>query len=57
MILMANVANLDRFVTLKFDSKHCFSFFCVFITIYIIYDWITIIGFSKHEFSAINMFP
>ena len=30
MILMANVANLDRFVTLKFDSKHCLSFLCVF---------------------------
>ena len=40
-ILIANVANLSRFVLLTFDSKHHSSFFAYFISI--IYDWIIII--------------
>ena len=47
--LMANVANLARFVTLTFCLKTLLDFFFVF------YDWITIIGYSKHERSTINM--
>ena len=31
-----------------FDSKHNSSFLCT-------YDWITIMGYSKHELSTINM--
>ena len=47
-----------------FDSKHnnyvlnlIIKAFCVFLshTIYIIYDWITIMGYSKRELSTINM--
>ena len=49
--LIANVANLTRSVTLKFGS----SFLCVFCLCYIIYDWITVMGYSKNELSAINM--
>ena len=41
-ILIANVANLARSVTLKFGS----SFLCVFCLCYIIYDWITVTGYS-----------
>ena len=59
-LLIANVANLFRFVTLTdFDSKHYSSHFCIkfFIsTHYFGYDWIiTIIKDSKHELSTINM--
>ena len=39
-----------------FDSKHNSSLLCILShTIYIIYDWITIMGYSKHELSTINM--
>ena len=39
-----------------FDSKHNWSLLCILShTIYIIYDWITIMGYSKHELSTINM--
>ena len=31
------------------------KFFVYFISIYIIYDWITIMGYSKHELGTINM--
>ena len=57
-ILIANVANLFRFVTLTdFDSKHNSSHFVYFIfTYYFGYDWIiTIVGYSQHELSTINM--
>ena len=50
-ILIANVANLARSVALKFGS----SFLCVFCLYYIIYDWITVMGYSKNELSTINM--
>ena len=49
---IANVANLTRSVTLKFGS----SFLCVFCLCYTIYDWITVMGYSKNELSTINMF-
>ena len=57
-ILIANVANLSRFVTLTdFHSKHKSSHFVYFIsTYYFGYDWIiTIMGYRKHELSTINM--
>ena len=57
-ILIANVANRFRFVTLTdFDSKHNSSHFVYFIfTYYFGYDWIiTIVGYSQHELSTINM--
>ena len=50
-ILIANVANLARSVALKFGS----SFLCVFCLCYIIYDWITFMGYSKNELRTINM--
>ena len=52
LILIANVANLARFVTLTFDSKHFSSFFRVFYlyTLYMIDD--TIMGYTKHELST-----
>ena len=56
-ILIANVANLFRFVTLTdFDSKHNSSHFLHFIsTYYFGYDWIiTIMKDSKHVLSTIN---
>ena len=28
---------------------------CIFISIYFLYDWIVIIGYSKHELSTVNM--
>ena len=50
--LIANVANLTRSVALKFGS----SFLCVFCLCYTIYDWITVMGYSKNELSTKNMF-
>ena len=39
-----------------FDSKHNWSLLCILShTIYIIYDWITIMGYSKRELSTINV--
>ena len=35
--------------------KIILAFFCIS-SLYIIYDWITIMGYSKHEFDMINMF-
>ena len=48
-------ADLARFVTLTFCFKTSFKFF-VYLFLYIIYDWITIMGYSQHEFSMINMY-
>ena len=55
-ILIANVANLFRFVTLTdFDSKH-YSSQAIFYILSPGYDWIiTIIKDGKHELSTINM--
>ena len=56
-ILIANVVNLFRFVTLTdFDSKHNSSYFLHFIsTYYFGYNWIiTIMKDSKHVLSTIN---
>ena len=52
-ILMANVARLARFII--FYSRLLFSTIYVFIPICIIYDWITIMEYSKHELGTINM--
>lgn len=39
-----------------FDSKHyLISFVVVYFIRYIIYDWIIVIGYSKHELGTINM--
>ena len=46
--------DLACFVTLTFRFKTLFKFF-VYLFLYIIYDWITIMGYSQHEFSMINM--
>ena len=46
--------DLACFVTLTFQFKTLFKFF-VYLFLYIIYDWITIMGYSQHEFSMINM--
>ena len=56
-ILIANVANLFRFVTLTdFDSKHNSSHFVYFICTYYFGYWIiTNMGYSKYELSTINM--
>ena len=57
-ILIANVANFFRFVTLTdFDSKHKSSHLVYFISTYHFgYDWIiAFIKDSKHELSTINM--
>ena len=35
-ILIANVVNLARFVSFKFDSKHCSSFWCI-LSLYLLY--------------------
>ena len=37
-----------------FDSNHNTSLLCV-LSLYILYYWITITGYSKHELSTINM--
>ena len=48
---------LVRFVTLNFFFKTLFKFFCVyFISLYIIYDWYNIMGYSKQERSTKNMY-
>ena len=52
-ILMVNVARLARFII--FYSRLLFSTIYVFIPICIIYDWITIMEYSKHELGTINM--
>ena len=52
-ILMANVARLARFII--FYSILLFSTIYVFIPTCIIYDWITIMEYSKHELGTINM--
>ena len=56
-ILIANVANLSRIVTLTdFDSTHNSCHFVYFICTYYFGYWIiTIMGYSKHELSTINM--
>ena len=55
-ILTANAANLARFVTSRhFDSKKLLVFLCILSLRWFIYDWITIMEFSKHEISTINM--
>ena len=56
-ILIANVANLFRFVTLTdFDSKHNSSHFVHFICTYYFGYWIiTNMGYSKYTLSTINM--
>ena len=46
--------DLACFVTLTFRFKTLFKFF-VYLFLYIIYDWITIMGYSQHEFSMINI--
>ena len=46
--------DLACFVTLTFRFKTLFKFF-VYLFLYIIYDWITIMGYSQHELSMINM--
>ena len=46
--------DLACFVTLTFQFKTLFKFF-VYLFLYIIYDWITTMGYSQHEFSMINM--
>ena len=38
-----------------FDSKHYESFFFFYHYIIIIYDWITILRYSKHDLCTINM--
>ena len=54
-ILIANVANLSRFVTSHFDSKRNSSLLRI-LSLFIIYDWsITIIEDSEHELSTVNM--
>ena len=55
-ILTANAANLARFVTSRhFDSKKLLVFLCILSLWWFLYDWITIMEFSKHEISTINM--
>ena len=55
-ILTANAANLARFVAPRhFDSKKLLVFLCILSLRWFLYDWITIMEFSKHEISTINM--
>ena len=41
-------------VNILIQNIKVFKFF-VYLFLYIIYDWITIMGYSQHEFSMINM--
>ena len=51
-ILIANVANLARFVTLTFWFKKLFKFSCVYYLYnYMIHDWTTILGYIRRELS------
>ena len=55
-ILTANAANLARFVTSRhFDSKKLLVFLGILSLRWFMYDWITIMEFSKYEISTINM--
>ena len=48
---------LHVFSCYHFDSKHYVSFLVCIISIScLFYDWITVIGYSKHEPATINMF-
>ena len=49
-----SVVNLACFV-LTFRLKLLFKFFLCILSLYIIYDWITIMRYSKHELSTISM--
>ena len=53
MILLhvTDVASLAGFVILTFRLKTLFKFL-VYFTSTVIYDWITIMGYSNHEFMA-----
>ena len=53
--IRVNVANLSCFVMLTFWLKKLFTFFTYILSLYIIYDWITSMGYSKHEFSMIEI--
>ena len=50
-ILRTNISSLVRFIMLTFRFKKLFKFFFLFY----LYDWITIMAYSKHELGAINM--
>ena len=55
-ILIANAVSLARFVTSRhIDSKKLFDFLCILSLRCIMYDWITVMKYSKHEISTINM--
>ena len=49
-ILIAIVASLVRFITLTLRFKKLLKFFCLFY----LYDWITIMAYSKNELGTIN---
>ena len=51
---IGNIVSLARSVTLILLFKTLFKFFCAFDLYCIIYDWISIMGYSKRGLSAIN---
>ena len=51
---IGNIVSLARSVTLILLFKTLFKFFCAFDLYCIIYDWISIMGYSKRGLSAIK---
>ena len=54
-ILLANVAKLARFATATLRIQNIIHISCVFYLCIIFYYWISIMGYSKHELSTIDM--
>ena len=54
-ILIANIARLARFAIITFWFKTLLKFSLYILSLYIIYDLITITGCRKHELGTINM--